>query len=79
MLKTEIELYKSSDVSKGKELIIDYFVYENDKSDPGKKIEKAKLYVGYIRVDSFVSLEKLDRDKNSSNFHTKGWHKNLFN
>ena len=29
-------------------LIIDYYIYENDKEDKGKKSDKAKLYAGYL-------------------------------
>ena len=35
---------KSSD----EKLIIDYYIYENDKEDKGKKSDKAKLYAGYL-------------------------------
>ncbi|PLY05819.1 MAG: hypothetical protein C0625_11835 [Arcobacter sp.] len=31
-----------------KKLIIDYYIYENDKEDKGKKSDKAKLYAGYL-------------------------------
>jgi hypothetical protein len=27
---------------------IDYYIYENDKADPGKKTAKSKLYAGYL-------------------------------
>lgn len=33
------------------EVIIDYFVYENDKEDPGKKTAKSKLYAGFIYLN----------------------------
>lgn len=29
-------------------LLIDYYIYENDKEDKGKKSSKAKLYAGYL-------------------------------
>lgn len=28
---------------------IDYYIYENDKADPGKRTAKSKLYAGYVR------------------------------
>ena len=28
---------------------IDYYIYENDKADPGKKTKKSKLYAGFLR------------------------------
>lgn len=34
-----------------KEVLIDYFVYENDKEDPGKKTAKSKQYAGYIYLN----------------------------
>ncbi len=33
------------------EVLIDYFVYENDKEDPGKKTAKSKLYAGFIYLN----------------------------
>jgi len=34
--------------SSDEKLIIDYYIYENDKEDKGKKSDKAKLYAGYL-------------------------------
>lgn len=28
---------------------LNYYIYENDKADPGKKTQKSKLYAGYLR------------------------------
>ncbi|MGB6328827.1 MAG: hypothetical protein WBF48_07855 [Halarcobacter sp.] len=41
--KTQDEINPSNE-----KLIIDYYIYENDKEDKGKKSEKAKLYAGYL-------------------------------
>lgn len=30
---------------------LSYYIYENDKNDPGKKTEKSKLYAGYIVLE----------------------------
>jgi len=32
----------------GEKLHITYYIYENDKKDPGKKTPKSKLYAGYL-------------------------------
>ena len=32
-------------------LSIEYYVYENDKDDPGKKTAKAKAYAGYLHIN----------------------------
>ena len=42
-----------------KNLLIDYFVYENDKEDPGKKTKKSKLYAGYLRLIFILEGEKV--------------------
>jgi len=34
-----------------KNAVIDLLIYENDKKDPKKKTEKAKLYAGYLGFD----------------------------
>ncbi len=34
-----------------KKVLIDYYIYENDKEDKGKKSSKAKLYAGYLVVE----------------------------
>ncbi|MEA1918643.1 MAG: hypothetical protein U9N52_02280 [Campylobacterota bacterium] len=33
-----------------KALHVSYYIYENDKKDPGKKSPKSKLYAGYIHM-----------------------------
>jgi len=30
---------------------LSYYIYENDKNDPGKKTEKSKLYAGYVVLE----------------------------
>lgn len=39
-------------------LIVDYYIYENDKEDKNKKNDKAKLYAGYL-VFEFKLKDKL--------------------
>ncbi|RXK01519.1 hypothetical protein CRV02_08395 [Arcobacter sp. CECT 8989] len=40
--------YFTSNKDSKKKLEIDYYIYENDKEDKGKKNKKAKLYAGYL-------------------------------
>lgn len=51
-LQTEIDevlsSYFTSNKDSKKKLEIDYYIYENDKEDKGKKNKKAKLYAGYL-------------------------------
>ena len=48
MLKNSInKIIKKVSPSDNK-LLIDYYIYENDKEDKGKKSDKAKLYAGYL-------------------------------
>jgi len=35
-------------IKSDKKLIVDYYIYENDKEDTNKKNAKAKLYAGYL-------------------------------
>lgn len=43
-----ITTYINENKVSDKKLIIDYYIYENDKEDKGKKSKKAKLYAGYL-------------------------------
>lgn len=35
-------------INSDKKLLVDYYIYENDKEDTNKKNDKAKLYAGYL-------------------------------
>jgi hypothetical protein len=59
MLNETISKHLSDKRTKDKELIIKYFVYENDKDDPGKKTAKSKLYAGYIYLDFKLDNESV--------------------
>ena len=48
LLVKTIDKYLGEEKDSVKKLIIDYYIYENDKEDKGKKSEKAKLYAGYL-------------------------------
>jgi len=40
-------------------LLIDYYIYENDKEDKNKKNDKAKLYAGYLLFEFKLSNKTL--------------------
>ena len=48
MLNSILKEHIKSNIANEKKLIIDYYIYENDKEDKGKKGAKSKLYAGYI-------------------------------
>jgi len=48
MVGDAIAKQKHPDIHSDKQLLIDYYIYENDKEDPGKKTKKSKLYAGYL-------------------------------
>ena len=47
-LKNSIEKYSTNTKYSEEKLLIDYYIWENDKEDKGKKSDKAKLYAGYL-------------------------------
>ena len=49
MVKDAIEKRKQADTKADGKVAIDYYIYENDKADPGKKTKKSKLYAGFLR------------------------------
>lgn len=57
-LQQILKSYKKGDQN-GSTLLIDYFVYENDLGDPGKKTEEAKKYAGYIRMNFYLDNTKI--------------------
>ena len=61
MIQKQIELHKMTSKSNDNMLLIDYFIYENDKEDPGKKTEKSKLYAGYLVFHFLLEGEKVYR------------------
>ena len=61
MIQKHIELHKSSVERSNEKLLIDYFIYENDKKDPGKKTAKSKLYAGYLVFHFLLEGEKIYR------------------
>ncbi len=51
MLNQTLSKYIKSDINSDKKLLIDYYIYENDKDDLGKKGPKSKLYAGYLMFE----------------------------
>jgi len=49
MVKDAIAKRKQADAKAEGKVTIDYYIYENDKADPGKKTKKSKLYAGFLR------------------------------
>jgi len=43
--------YVSNKRNNARKLIIDYYIYENDKNDTNKKGKKSKLYAGYLMFE----------------------------
>ena len=44
----KLESYIKKQNMKNDNYIFSYYIYENDKKDPGKKTKKSKYYAGYI-------------------------------
>lgn len=61
MIQKQIDLHKTTSKSNDNVLLIDYFIYENDKEDPGKKTAKSKLYAGYLVFHFLLEGEKVYR------------------
>jgi len=61
LIQKQIDLHKTTPENNDKKLLIDYFIYENDKADPGKKTAKSKLYAGYLVFHFHIEGEKVYR------------------
>ncbi|MFT7879436.1 MAG: hypothetical protein ABXS91_03490 [Sulfurimonas sp.] len=59
MVNENIAAYRDSEAKSDTPVTIDYFVYENDKGDPGKKTPKSKLYAGYLHFKVMVEGERI--------------------
>ena len=49
MVKDAIEKRKQTDAKAEGKVVVDYYIYENDKADPGKKTKISYLYAGFLR------------------------------
>jgi hypothetical protein len=65
ILNNVLKKYIQSNIENEKKLLIDYYIYENDKEDKGKKGAKSKLYAGYLvfefKLDNHI-VYKLQTD-----------------
>lgn len=61
MIQKQVDLHRTTSKSNDTKLLIDYFIYENDKEDPGKKTAKSKLYAGYLVFHFLLEGEKVYR------------------
>ena len=61
LIQKQIDLHKTTPKNNDKKLLIDYFIFENDKADPGKKTAKSKLYAGYLVFNFHIIGEKVYR------------------
>ena len=52
-------LYDTFGKPHGEKLRIDVLLYENDKKDPKKKTQEAKLYEGYVQVSFYLSRTRV--------------------
>ena len=59
MVKDAIAKKKQADAKAEGKVHIDYYIYENDKADPGKKTKKSKLYAGFLRFIITYNGKKL--------------------
>ena len=59
MVNTAIAKRKQADAKVDGKVAIDYYIYENDKADPGKKTKKSKLYAGYLRFTMTYNGKKV--------------------
>jgi len=55
----ELQKYKINDIQTQDKLRVLYYIYENDKSNPGKKTKKSKIYEGYVVFKFFNINNKL--------------------
>jgi len=58
-VKEAIANRHDSEVHSDKKVQIDYYIYENDKDDPGKKTKKSKLYAGYLVFTFMLDGKKI--------------------
>lgn len=54
-IEEKIKTYNKNKIDLKDNITINVLIYENDKEDPGKKSEKAKLYAGYLVFSCLVN------------------------
>jgi|LGVE01.1.fsa_nt_gb hypothetical protein len=58
-VREAIAKYKQPDLQSDEKVKIEYYIYENDKGDPGKKTKKSKLFAGYLRFSFVLDTKKV--------------------
>ncbi len=58
-VREAIAKHKQSDLHSDEKVKITYYIYENDKKDPGKKTKKSKLFAGYLRFSFTLDTKKV--------------------
>ena len=58
-VREDIAKRRRSGTHSDEKLQIDYYIYENDKDDPGKKTKKSKLYAGYLYFTFMLNAKKV--------------------
>ena len=51
IFRKKLKNYIQSNEENKKMYQVSYYIYENDKNDPGKKTKKSKLYAGYVVLE----------------------------
>ncbi|MDD3592360.1 MAG: hypothetical protein PHO65_06945 [Sulfurovum sp.] len=59
MVNNAFAAYKDPVAESNASVTVDYFVYENDKDDPGKKTKESKLFAGYLRFKVLAGGERI--------------------
>lgn len=59
LINDTLATYRDAEAKSDMPVTIDYFIYENDKGDPGKKTPKSKLYAGYLHFKVTVEGERV--------------------
>jgi hypothetical protein len=54
-----LKKYNTSSEKKEENLEINYYIYENDVNDPGKKTKRSKLYAGYVVFQFYNQKQEL--------------------
>ena len=58
-VREAIAKHEQSELHSDEKVKIEYYIYENDKSDPGKKTKKSKLFAGYLRFSFVLDAKKV--------------------
>ncbi|MEA3418900.1 MAG: hypothetical protein U9Q90_05820 [Campylobacterota bacterium] len=58
-VREAIAKQKQPDIHSDEKVQIEYYIYENDKDDPGKKTKKSKLFAGYLRFSFMLNAKKI--------------------